>query len=243
MHPQAQHTKCRSIAHWHAPRRSPTVISVVAMFSLVSAAVRWDLDAGTTPSLFAVRLRRSRPKARRFNCLDGTFNRPQHANQVAMTQPRPPVSIFIVLAVLCAAALPACSTNSAMIDGSGSTTSGSPTLGAPAVTGTASLEPLGQKPATGSVPASTLLPRVEPSPPNPSSGGASSTTIVGYREPSIILYESESGNNGRRIESATLPALIKIRSASADGTRYEIVTVQGARWVAKSKVTVAPSTP
>lgn len=56
------------------------------------------------------------------------------------------------------------------------------------------------------------------------------------RAASIVLYRTESGHEGQRVAASSLPLPLRTDRRSADGSRFEIITVDGPRWIAFADV-------
>jgi hypothetical protein len=65
--------------------------------------------------------------------------------------------------------------------------------------------------------------------------------IVGFRGQTVILYSSETSNDGERVPAATLPLPLRVRPGPPTAARVEIMTVQGPRWIAKTEVSLGPA--
>lgn len=60
--------------------------------------------------------------------------------------------------------------------------------------------------------------------------------ITGLRASTVILYMSETGHDGARVLASSLSLPMRPSRRSADGTRLEIATVGGPRWLAVSEI-------
>lgn len=104
--------------------------------------------------------------------------------------------------------------------------------------------------AEGSAPpgprAEAPAPRAEaPAPAAPSTVAAAPTgsastqgarMIVGFRQTTIVLYESENSNVGERVPAASLALPLRLGAGEAGGSRLPIATVYGLRWVPRQDV-------
>jgi len=78
-------------------------------------------------------------------------------------------------------------------------------------------------------PSSAVLPA--PSQPATASSAAGANSISQFRSTSIVLFTNETGYDGQRVSVSSLPLPLPVGRRSADGTRLEIMTVAGARWL------------
>ena len=60
------------------------------------------------------------------------------------------------------------------------------------------------------------------------------------RSPTIILYLTETGNDGLRVPSTSLSPPIRAGRRSANGSRVEVATIEGPRWILASEIVEAP---
>lgn len=58
--------------------------------------------------------------------------------------------------------------------------------------------------------------------------------IVEFRSTTVVLFESETGNDGRRIPSGSLTLPMRVKPAAAN--RLEIATADGPKWIARADV-------
>jgi len=121
-----------------------------------------------------------------------------------------------------AGALGGCSTTG---PGGGLPEIGSPAINPPASAGTSEGKPPAASPPSGEQVAAQ--PAAQPA-------GA----IVGFRKSTVVLYESESSNNGRRVPSSSFSPPIRIKEGAAVGRRVPIATVDGLRWISRDDVTL-----
>jgi hypothetical protein len=63
--------------------------------------------------------------------------------------------------------------------------------------------------------------------------------IVGFRASSVILYNSDTGSEGQKFVSRTLPLPLHVSRRSNSADRVEVITVEGPRWVATRDVLFA----
>ena len=164
------------------------------------------------------------------------------------SQHRPPG--WRAAAALAALALAACSASLPSVgslgDGAGAPTgAGSP---APAVAADGPGQAMAG--AVGSAPRSGSPVALPASPPASSVGGLQSgaprapsgdTVIVGFRAATVILYTSESSNDGERVAANALPLPLRTRVAASNAGRVEVMTVYGPRWISRSEATFAPA--
>jgi len=62
-----------------------------------------------------------------------------------------------------------------------------------------------------------------------------------FRAASVVLYRTETGHEGQRVPTSFLSLPIRVNRRSADGSRFELMTVEGSRWIAFADVAGAPS--
>lgn len=70
---------------------------------------------------------------------------------------------------------------------------------------------------------------------------ASSESITGFTGPTVVLYRSESGNDGERRPTASTMLPIAARASTVNASRVQIETDSGPRWIARSEISLAPS--
>lgn len=63
-------------------------------------------------------------------------------------------------------------------------------------------------------------------------------TITALKTGNIVLFSSSTGFDGQRVNSASIGLPAKIRDRTNNG-RYEIMTIDGPRWVAANEVELA----
>lgn len=95
-----------------------------------------------------------------------------------------------------------------------------------------------QAPASPAAPAAAppVVQAAKPATTALSSG--SGDQIVGFRNKTVILYAGSSSNEGERVPSASLSLPLTFRPAPDNTSRLGIMTVYGARWIARSEVTL-----
>lgn len=98
--------------------------------------------------------------------------------------------------------------------------------------------PQGAVPAEGgapalakSGPAAGALPNPQAQAPLPTGDG---NTIVGFRGSTVILYNSQTGNDGQRVPAGSMPLPLLAKSASAN--RLEVSTADGPKWISRAEV-------
>lgn len=72
--------------------------------------------------------------------------------------------------------------------------------------------------------------------------GARGDVIASAKGASVVLYASPDGADGQRVPSSALGFPISTSSRTQSG-RYEVMTVDGPRWIAAAEVTMANQVP
>lgn len=86
------------------------------------------------------------------------------------------------------------------------------------------------------------LGQLSPSASVQSTASPDQTTIVAFKGKSVILYNADDGNDGQRMP-VTAFSLPIIARKSTGGSRLEVATSEGPRWIAPSEVVVATTSP
>lgn len=63
-------------------------------------------------------------------------------------------------------------------------------------------------------------------------------SIVGFRGSTVVLYRDERGNDGERATVSSLSLPMTGRRSAANGSRLEVATTSGPRWIARSEVVI-----
>lgn len=140
----------------------------------------------------------------------------------------------LAAAALLAASLSACAGNLPKI-GEGGTTTGDVAAGSGA-TKIAPAVPVAPKtsPAEGEQPAAPKL--------GPTRTAANEeANIVGFRGTTVVLYSSESGNEGERVPAASLPIPLRARGSLSNSSRLTFQTASGPRWISNADVVIGPA--
>ncbi len=61
-------------------------------------------------------------------------------------------------------------------------------------------------------------------------------SIVSFKGATVVLYGSETGNDGERVPVASLPLPLRANVGLLNTSRLTIATASGPRWVATSEV-------
>lgn len=93
----------------------------------------------------------------------------------------------------------------------------------------------------GAVGAGAAIAGNAPAAPAHAASASSGDLVTRFRTGSVVLYLSETGHEGQRVATSSLPLPIKSSRRSADGSRVEVMTVEGLRWIAAADL-VDPTT-
>lgn len=63
-------------------------------------------------------------------------------------------------------------------------------------------------------------------------------SIVGFRGSTVVLYRDERSNDGERATVSSLSLPMTGRRSAANGSRLEVATTSGPRWIARSEVVI-----
>jgi hypothetical protein len=66
--------------------------------------------------------------------------------------------------------------------------------------------------------------------------GHDNDVVRQFRAASVVLYRTETGYEGQRVPTSSLFLPIRVDRKSADGSRFELITVDGSRWIAFADV-------
>lgn len=81
----------------------------------------------------------------------------------------------------------------------------------------------------------------ELSPQRSASPANGDTKIVAFRGKSIVLYSTETGNDGERITASSFALPMSVRAPSTTSQRLQVMTVYGPRWIARADVSLSQS--
>ena len=64
--------------------------------------------------------------------------------------------------------------------------------------------------------------------------------IVSIKGPTVVMYSSETGNDGERVPAASLDLPMRASVGQLNTSRLTVATANGPRWIAQSEVVLSP---